>query len=79
MRADLSLAMSYASSKDGAVPGFSKNWNVALEDQITDALAFLQKRHVEKIEGTKPTTQHWRSKERVSVKDIVFVFCGAGS
>ena len=44
-------------------------------------LAFVKKRHLEKIEGTKTFTQTWRMKERVKANwmcliDVACVFFG---
>ena len=37
------------------------------EDGWKGSLAYIQKRHVEKIEGSKAITQPWRMKERVKI------------
>lgn len=34
-------------------------------------LAFMKKRHTEKIEGSKALAQSWRMKDRVRKKDIL--------
>ena len=67
--------MNFSSSKDNvSLLSTAKNWDVAVKDQITDALAYLEKRHVQKIEGSKPTAQNWRTKERVTA--VVAAYAG---
>lgn len=37
-------------------------------------LAFMKKRHLEKIEGSKALAQSWRMKDRVSLLLVLFFF-----
>lgn len=51
------------------------------ESDMTDwnlPLAFMKKRHCEKIEGSKSLAQSWRMKDRVMICDKIFYLEGMG-
>lgn len=65
MKMDVELLHSPAVALSEEDEADMSDWNLPL--------AFMKKRHLEKIEGSKALAQSWRMKDRVSVCVCVFL------
>ncbi|CAH1793910.1 unnamed protein product [Owenia fusiformis] len=55
--------------------GHSGEMESESKDANNSFLAFIEKRHLERIEGTKTFTQTWRMKERMKTVSVALVLC----